>query len=203
MFSNLQIYRSLAKNPYMSSSQKTVSEEAMLREWEEIKAAQRDPARFRPLYDRYYEPIFRFVFRRCADEHLSADLCSQVFLRALQKLSGYTFQGVPFSAWLYRIAINEIGQYFRAQQRKRVVSVEEEQIGDIIDEVDLPHSDADQQRLIRAMDQLKDDDLQILELRFFEQRPFKEIAQILDITENNAKVRIHRVVERLRKTIKG
>jgi len=103
MHSNLQISRTLAKNEIrMEYHNKTVSNEAMQSEWLEIQEAQVSPAKFRPLYDRYYEAIFRFVYRRTADESLSADICAQVFLKALQRIQKYQFKGVPFSAWLYR-----------------------------------------------------------------------------------------------------
>ena len=72
---------------------KQVSDTAMHAEWQEIQAAQQDPARFKPLYDRYFERIFRFIYRRTADESLTADLCSRVFLKALQQLRRYRFKG--------------------------------------------------------------------------------------------------------------
>jgi RNA polymerase sigma-70 factor (ECF subfamily) len=185
----------------MEQSGKTVSEEAMQQEWLEIQAAQKDRSLFRPLYDRYYEPIFRFIHRRTSDESLSADICSQVFLKAMQRLDGYRFQGVPFSAWLFRIASNEIAQYFRQTQKNRVVSVEDFTLGDLIDEMDEENSERYRSILIATLDELKEKDLELIELRFFEQRPFKEIAEILTITESNAKVRTYRILERLKKKI--
>jgi len=199
MFSNLQINRTLAKNVRMSLSKKTVSTEAMQEEWLEIQAAQREPAAFRPLYNRYFEPIFRFVFRRTGDEDLTGDICSQVFLKAMQRIGEYQFKGVPFSAWLYRIASNEVAQHFRRVQKNRVVSIEESNLSDLFDEMD--ESDNEQLRtgLVKALDTLKEQDLQLIEMRFFEQRPFKEIADILQITESNAKVKTYRILERLKK----
>ncbi|MFK7936183.1 MAG: RNA polymerase sigma factor [Saprospiraceae bacterium] len=170
-------------------------------EWQQVQAAQINPAQFRPLYSRYYEPIFRFVFRRCADESLAADLCSQVFLKAMQQLKKYQFKGVPFSAWLYRIASNEVAQHFRKVQKNRVVSVEDETLNEVIDEIKEQPNEALQAALITALDGLKETDLQLVELRFFEQRPFKEIAEILGITESNAKVKTYRILERLKKRL--
>ena len=97
----------------MSISKYTVTEKQMQNEWIEVQAAQKNPASFRTLYDRYYESIFRFIFKRSADETLSADLTSQTFLKAMQKIDKYVFKGVPFSAWLFRIASNEVAQHFR------------------------------------------------------------------------------------------
>lgn len=204
MFSNLQISRTLAKNlTRMNSSNKTVSQEAMQAEWLEVQAAQQNPAHFRPLYDRYFEPIFRFVFKRCADENLAGDICSQVFLKAMQKLGSYQYKGVPFSAWLYRIASNEVAQHFRNTQKNRVVSVEDHSISDLIDEIaDDGDFEKARQQLLQTLNQLKPKDLTLIELRFFEGRPFKEIADILEITESNAKVKTYRILEKMKKIMK-
>lgn len=198
MFSNLEINRTLVKNEPMRVFKRTVSEEAVLEEWEEIKAAQRDPVLFRPLYDRYFESIYRFVFRRTADEELTGDLCSQVFLKAMQKLHTYQYKGVPFSSWLFRIAANEVAQYYRQNKKSRVVSADESDFTDMKDEMDDQKDEAHLENLIKVLDTLKDTDLQLIEMRFFEQRPFKEIAEILDMTESNAKVKTYRILERLK-----
>lgn len=199
MFLNLPLTRNLAKTVGMDPSRRTVSAENIQKEWKEIQAAQRDIALFRPLYNRYYEAIFRFVFRRTTDEDLTADLCSQVFLKAMQRLDNYTFQGVPFSAWLYRIASNEVAQHFRANKKNRVVSIEDTGFLDIMEEMQEEDHEALRRLLIDKLDELKETDLQLIELRFFEHRPFKEIAEILDMTESNAKVKTYRILERLKK----
>lgn len=183
----------------MNTFQRTVSKEAMQEEWLEIQAAQKDPARFRPLYNRYFEAIFRFVYNRTLNEELTADLCSQVFLKAMQRLKSYTFQGVPFSAWLFRIASNEVAQHYRATKKNRVVGVEEAKLREIFDEAETEDREQLKQLMIASLNQLKPADLEIIEMRFFEKRPFKEIADILGITESNAKVRTYRVLERIKK----
>ena len=183
----------------MNTFQRTVSQEAMQKEWLEIQAAQKDPARFRPLYNRYFEAIFRYVYNRTLNEELSADLCSQVFLKALQRLNTYTFQGVPFSAWLFRIASNEVAQHFRRTKKKRVVSVDEAALSELLDDTAEENREQLKQLMIKSLNLRRPHDLQIIEMRVFEQRPFKEIADILDITESNAKVRTYRVLERLKK----
>lgn len=183
----------------MDTSRRTVSAEAMQVEWEEIQAAQKNPALFRPLYNRHFEPIFQFIFNRTTDEQLTADLCSQVFLKAMQHLSDYNYRGVPFSAWLFRIASNEVAQYFRQSKKARVVSVDEANIVEVLEEMDELEYERYRSVMIKSLEELKENDLEIVEMRFFEQRPFKDIADILGITESNAKVRTYRVLERLKK----
>lgn len=203
MFSILQISTKSVNKRFMSEPQKTVSVAAMEAEWQEIQAAQQNPARFRPLYERYYESIFRFIFRRTADGDLAADICSQVFLKALQRLGGYQFRGVPFSAWLFRIASNEVAQHFRQNSQKRTVSVEENTLSEVAEEMEVEGELWEVEDLVQALDTLKPDELTLIELRFFEQRPFKEVAEIMGITESNAKVKTYRILERLKKRMQG
>ncbi|MCU0346581.1 MAG: sigma-70 family RNA polymerase sigma factor [Saprospiraceae bacterium] len=187
----------------MNSFRRTVSNHEIEDEWHAIQSAQANPSAFRPLYDRYYEPIFQFIHNRTQDENLSADICSQVFLKAMQRLGDYTFRGVPFSAWLYRIASNEVAQWYRQHKKLRVVSVEETNLASMFEEVLDDDLEKFRPYLVPALDVLKAADLEIVEMRFFEQRPFKEIAEVLNITESNAKVRTYRVLERLKKIIES
>ncbi len=189
----------MKKEGLMNSFRRTVSTEAINHEWTEIQAAQQDAAMFRPLYNRYFEQIFQFIYKRTLDENLCADICSQVFLKAMQRLDSYTFQGVPFSAWLFRIASNEVAQHYRHTQKNRVVSVEDYNLNSMLDEMDTDDLAPYRDVLIHSLEELKESDLEIIELRYFEQRPFKEIADLLNITESNAKVRTYRVLERLKK----
>lgn len=198
MSSNLRVSHSLQQAFEGNGTDRTVSAEAMHAEWMEVQAAQRDPAMFRPLYNRYYEPVFRYLYNRSQDEDLAADLCAQVFLKALQRLGDYTFQGVPLSAWLFRIAANEVAGHYRQLQKARIVSIEEGGLHTLADEIEEDRSEARQQLLLSAMQSLKEAELALIEMRFFEHRSFKEIADILDITEGNAKVRTYRILERMK-----
>ena len=190
-----------SKRKSMKVSSKTVSENQMQAEWLEVQAAQDSPAMFRVLYNRYYEPIFRFVLRRTGDEALTADVCSQIFLKALQRLDSYTFRGVPFSAWLYRIASNEVNQHFRKAKKERVVSIEEQKVSDLAEEIEYTDTEGLLDNMIDLLDELKPADLEIIEMRFFENRPFKEIAEILGITQANAKMKTYRILGRLKKKL--
>jgi RNA polymerase sigma-70 factor, ECF subfamily len=185
----------------MDVSNRTISTEAIQSEWQEIQAAQRNPAMFRPLYERYFDPLFRFIMSRCGEENEAGDICSQVFMKAMQKLNSYEFKGVPFSAWLYRIASNEVAQHYRNTKKLRVVSAEETQIEDIVEEMEFDDYSAYREVMLEVLEELKPVDLQLIEMRFFEKRPFKEIADILDLSESNAKVKTYRILERMKKKI--
>lgn len=171
----------------------------MQEEYLQIEEAKKNPARFGVIYERYYQQIFLFVYKRLADEENTADICSQVFLKAMLSLKKYKFQGVPFSAWLYRIAINEINQFFRNTKSQRVISMEGKDLMDMAEEVEEDHSEANLQALLKTFQRLSPDEIQFVELRFFEKMSFKEVAAVYNITENNAKVRMYRLINKMKK----
>lgn len=92
-------------------------------------------------------------------------------------------------------------QHFRDQQKFRIVSIENEGVNEIMDE-DYGHLEvAKREALFAAIKKLNATDLELIEMRFFEKRSFKEIGDIKGITENNAKVKVHRILERIRNLI--
>lgn len=204
MFSNLQLNRTLVSQNHslMTKHGKQVSESQMLSEWEEVQAAQADTKHFRPLYERYYRDIFLYIHKRTAQESTSAEICSKVFLKAMQKIGKYTYKGVPFSAWLYRIASNEVSQHYRNSSKQRVVSIENDQVSHLADELSYDFKKDELQELLTiCLNELSEPDLNLIELRFFDQKPFKEIAQILGITESNAKVKTYRITKKMKSII--
>jgi len=163
-----------------------------------IDAAKKDPKHFRYFYDKHYKEIFVFIYRRTDDEEVTADITQQVFLKAMQSIDRYNYRGIPFSAWLYRIASNEVTQHFRDQQKFRIVRLENDDVNEMMDE-DYGHIEfAKREALFSEMKKLNAADLELLEMRFFEKRTFKEIGDIKGITENNAKVKVHRILNRVR-----
>lgn len=181
---------------------KQLTQAQLLQEHAWVKEAQAKPARFGRLYEKYYKQIFLFVYKRVGEEEIAGDLTAQVFLKAMLNLQKYTFQGVPFGSWLYRIALNEINQHFRKLKGDRIMSIESVQITEIAEEVIPDQTEKSIHHMIIALEQLKEPELALIELRFFEKLPYKEIAVILGITENNAKVRVYRILAKLRDYMK-
>lgn len=165
-----------------------------------ITRAKQDPVHFRGLYEKYYKRIFLFIYHRIEDRDLSADLCAQVFLKALTKIHQFNERGLPFSSWLYRIAVNECNDFFRRNKRSKVVYVEEPAFHHLFEEMfpDDPKEELEK-KLQAVLGKLKPDELQIIELRFFEDMPFKMVAEVLNITETYAKVRTYRTLEKMKK----
>lgn len=176
----------------------TIPYESLEKEMEIISEAQRDPKCFKYLYETYYEKIFRFIYKRIEDIALVDDFTSQVFFIAMTKLNKYAFKGVPFSAWLYKIAINELNMYFRKKDSIRVIDIDAINSPVLFEDVQEVSSDENIERLMLAMLDLPKPESEMLELRYFENLSFKEIADIYSITENNAKVKVYRAIDKLK-----
>lgn len=171
-------------------------------EQEIIEAAKKDLHHFEKLYSKYHDQIFRYVYQRMDDKDIAHDVTSQVFLKSMNNLKKFKYKGVPFSAWLFRIASNEVVQYYKDKKSERTVQIQTDYIQDIVaNESELRREQLS--LVIEEIAELPAKELELIELRYFEKRPFKEISQILNITESNAKVRIHRIVAKLKQALKN
>lgn len=175
------------------------TEDKLLKELKWIKYAQKNPRGFEPLYNKYYEQILRYIYQRIDDKDAAYDITSQVFLKAMNNIHKYEYRGVPFASWLYRIAKSELYQSFRDKKARRTVNVDTSRLSNVIEEFEEQGGEEERKILIHLIRQLKDEEVQMVEMRFFEKRSFKEIGEILDITENNAKVKSHRIVKKMKK----
>jgi RNA polymerase sigma-70 factor, ECF subfamily len=175
-----------------------MSEEEIRQEYEVLDRSRKDPGAFGMLYEKYFERIFNFIYRQTDDEDVTADLCSQTFLLVLKNLEKYQFRGVPVSAWFYKIASNEVNKFYRKNKGKKVFSLEETRVRELIQLENEGYDEELIQRLVEFMKDLPTEMLEVLELRFFEAKDFKEIAFILDITESAAKMRTYRALDKLR-----
>jgi RNA polymerase sigma-70 factor (ECF subfamily) len=171
-------------------------------ELQQITAAKENPAHFNVLYEKYFKSIYVFVHRRTDDEELASDITSHVFLKAMVNIKKYEYKGMPFSAWLFRIAFNEVNMYFRKNKGSRVVSIEQSGIVLIAHEAAMADNTEKLAMLTAALQKLDSNDVQLIELRFFEKRSFAEVGEIVGITENNAKVKIYRIIDKLKRLMK-
>ncbi len=172
---------------------KTFTEEEKL-----IIAAQANREHFQPLYQKYYTQIMKFVYQRVTTKEDAHDVTQQVFIQAMLSLNKYELRGFPFSSWLYRIAINELNQAFRKNEKQRGVNLEEKHLKDIVEEMNGEEAEEREKILLDALTTLEEEDFQLVEMRFFEKRAFKEIGEILNITEANAKMKLYRILDKLK-----
>lgn len=171
-----------------------------------VEEAQKDLKLFCKLYDLYYPRIFGYILKRVADLEIAQDVTSETFLKSFNNLKKFKWKGVPFSAWLYRIASNEIANYFRKRKYRTVSldkipelsSVANPEADFLLAEKELKNQ-KDFLELHEKISKLPLAYQEVIVLRFFEKKKVKEIAEILGKKEGTIKSLIHRAIEKLRK----
>jgi RNA polymerase sigma-70 factor, ECF subfamily len=164
-----------------------------------IQKAKFDPAAFGELYERHIKKIYTYVFYRVGNHADAEDLTSKVFQKAFMHLPGYESQGLPFSAWLYRIAHNMVANWYRDQSRRKTVGLDEA-MGHSTEEE--PGSAAerasDREMLLKIIRKLSPDKQQVLILKFAEGYSNTEIGAILGKSEGAVKSLYHRTLLQLK-----
>ncbi len=167
-----------------------------------IEAAQKDPARFAELYEINFERVYAYVVRRVGDRAETEDLTSEVFHHALANLRRFEWRGIPFAAWLFRIAANLISD--RWQRRSR------EQVADGPEQIESAQGNSpefeDVERkatLFRLVNTLPAEQRRVVVLRFVEQKSIKEVAREVRKTEGAVKQLQFRALSSLRARMEG
>ena len=165
-----------------------------------ILKAKQNPQHFAVLYEKYYKTIFLYLFRKVNDMDIAGDLCSEVFSKALSTIHSYEYKGVPYSAWLYRIAANEANMHFRKSNKRETICIDDTSIHLLNEDLqEINDENVYIKFLPQCMEKLKPDEVALIQWRFFENKAFKEVGEIMNMTENNAKVKTYRILEKIRK----
>jgi RNA polymerase sigma-70 factor (ECF subfamily) len=166
-----------------------------------IEAAQHDPARFAELYEINFERVYAYVVRRVGNRTETEDLTSEVFHQALANLKRFEWRGIPFAAWLFRIAANLIADRWQRSGRevaddgKKAESLQVRPVE--IEEVERRAT------LFRLVDTLPKEQRRVVVLRFVEQKSIKEVAREIRKTEGAVKQLQFRAVSSLRARMEG
>lgn len=167
--------------------------------------ARHDRTAFGVLYERHVQKIYNYMYYRTGNSADAEDLTERTFFQALSNLHRYEYQGVPFSAWLFRIAHNLVANWHRDGSRRRALPL------DAVAELPNPYDDppslsesAEERReLLAAIAQLPEDRQQLIILKFVEQLPNAEIARIMGRTEGAVKALLHRTVVALKEQLQA
>ena len=165
-----------------------------------IEAAQKDPARFAELYENHFERVYAYVVRRVGNRAETEDLTAEVFHHALANLKRFEWRGIPFAAWLFRIAANLISDRWQRAGRE------------VTDDAKLAEAQAstaemkDVERratLFRLVDTLPAEQRRVVVLRFVEEKSIKEVAREIRKTEGAVKQLQFRALTTLRARMEG
>ena len=162
-----------------------------------IEAARSDPSRFAELYEKNFNRVYAFVARRVNDRNEAEDITAEVFHQALVNIGRFQWRGVPFAAWLLRIAANRLADRWQKASRNPEV------LTDVLEE---PGKDAEIERramLFQLVERLPEDQRLVIVRRFVDQKSVREIAQELGRTEGAVKQLQFRALQTLRQSIRS
>ncbi len=159
-----------------------------------VAAAREDTEAAGRLFDKYYSEVLSYIHHCTFDTTVTEDLTSNVFLAAFRHLGRYRWRQIPFRAWLFRIATNEVRMHWRRQRRVKIVSLEP--AGDIhaagrsaADSLET----AEEYRLVhKALLELRLKYRTVIILRYFEDKAIAEICEITGKKEGTVKAQLHR-----------
>jgi len=134
-----------------------------------------DPDAWRTVFERYFTSVFRLAYVRTRHHGAAEDIAAQTFAEAAEGIGRYRYRGVPFRAWLYRIARNLTSDHMKAQQRQPQVTLDETQALEA-DSTAEPEAYAD---LLTAIDELTDDQKTVVLMRLVDGYSLAEVAEVM------------------------
>lgn len=171
-----------------------------------VEDAKTDSASFARLYDLYFPKIYAYTSSKINNKNDVEDVVSETFMKALENISGYEYRGVPFAAWLFTIARNNINNYYVKSGRSKHHELEEGRY--IVDDEKQksPKKNAEQEELSQKVKEVLKDlperDINVIQLKFFSQLSNREIMHVTGLSESNVAVIIYRTLKKIKPDLK-
>jgi RNA polymerase sigma-70 factor (ECF subfamily) len=165
------------------------------------RAQQLDQEAFAQLYERHFDRIYRYVALKIGSKVEAEDMTQQVFLKALRSISSYKWRDTPFSAWLYRIAHNQVVDYLRKKARQTEMPLNESLVGSESDHEKTTEQKLDMEKLMLATRQLTPAQQEVIALRFTSELSIAEVAKVMGKSEGAVKALQHSAILALRKIL--
>jgi len=162
-----------------------------------------DPEAWSRVYEGYFTKIYRYIAIRVGNNTEAEDLAEQVFLKALESSSSFKWRGAPVSAWLFRIAHNQVIDYWRRTKSKTPLPLGEYLPSNGVDPEEEAERNVNMREVVQAMDQLTHAQRDVIELRFAGGLSVAEVAKVLGKSEGAVKVMQHSALLALRKRLQS
>ena len=165
------------------------------------RAKQRDPEALTQLYEENFDKIYRYVVLKIGERTEAEDITQQVFLNALKSISSFKYKGTPFSAWLYRIAHNQVVDYLRKKTKRATVPLDERMKDSNPAPELVAERNVDIEQLAGATKKLTRAQQEVISLRFTGELPVAQVARIMGKSEGAIKALQHSAIVSLRKAL--
>jgi RNA polymerase sigma-70 factor (ECF subfamily) len=172
------------------------NEESLVR-----RAQQRDQEAFAQLYEENFDKIYRYVVLRIGNKTEAEDMTQQVFLNAIKSISSFKWKGVPFSAWLFRIAHNQVVDYLRKKAKQATTILDQSLASSNLSPELVAEQSLDIERLLAATERLTPAQREVISLRFAGELSIAQVAKVMGKREGAVKALQHSAVVALRKAL--
>ena len=171
-------------------------EESLIR-----RAQQRDPVALTQIYEDNFDKIYRYIVLKIGERTEAEDMTQQVFLSAMKSISSFKYQGKPFAAWLYRIAHNQVVDYWRKKSKQATVPLNESLPASNSDPEKIAEQIMDIKQLAIAAKRLTKSQQEVISLRFAGEMPIAQVAKTMGKSEGAIKALQHSAILSLRKAL--
>jgi len=165
------------------------------------RAQEHEQDAFAELYERYFDKIYRYCVMKVGDRAEAEDMTQQVFLKAANSISSFKWQNVPFSAWLYRIAHNQMVDYLRKKSRRPSLPLDEAAAVSDSNPQKTTELKMDIEEMIKATRGLTQAQREVISLRFAGELPIARVAEIMGRSQGAVKALQHSAIVALRKVM--
>jgi len=165
------------------------------------RAQQHDQMALTQLYEENFDRIYRYIVLKIGERTEAEDMTQQVFINALKSISSFKWKGIPFSAWLYRIAHNQVVDYLRKRSKHATVPLDESLRDKKPDPVTVVEQKLDIEQLAAAAKRLTKAQQEVISLRFTSSLPIAQVARIMGRSEGAVKALQHSAVSALRREL--
>jgi len=165
------------------------------------RAQQRDQEAFAQLYEENFDKIYRYVVLRIGNKTEAEDMTQQVFLNALKSISSFKWKGVPFSAWLFRIAHNQVVDYLRKKAKQAIAPLDESLASSNSPPELVAERNLNIEQLLLATKRLTPAQREVISLRFTGELPIAQVAKVMGKSQGAVKALQHSAIVALRKAL--
>jgi len=167
------------------------------------RAQQRDQEALTQLYEEYFDKIYRYIVLKIGNKTEAEDMTQQVFLNAIKSISSFKWKGIPFSAWLFRIAHNQMVDYLRKKTKRITVPLTESLVNTDDNPELVAEKSLDIERLHSATQRLTKAQREVISLRFSGGLSIAEAAKVMGKSQGAVKALQHGAIVSLRKELCG
>lgn len=180
----------------------------MLSEKRLVNKAKHDQEAFLELYNNYYPKLFAYLLVRTKDKELTEDILQETFIKSLQALKNYTYQGKSFGAWLFRIASNEMKSHWR--KSNKTISYEDNEMlelkakpasspeEELNQAEDLQLENKQQEKLMQGLNKLEKQEKNLVVLKYISKLSYQDLSVIYKTRPATLAVRLHRTLNKLK-----